>query len=310
MAEVTGAVRSPEKLGRARIEGPTWIVLFGCYSLWFASLWITAELGWIGLIPLAVATALHSSLQHEILHGHPTRSAAINEALVFLPLGLFIPYRRFRDLHLRHHNDDRLTDPYDDPESFYLSTSSWQRRCGVLRALLLFNATFAGRMIVGPALAIAGFLSSEFRALVGGDRRVADAWARHVVGLVPVLWIVALASIPLWVYALFVAYPALSLIMVRSYIEHRAAETNAERTAVVDAHWTWRLLFLNNNYHSVHHELPALAWYELPQIWRNRREQVLEKNRGYYYPGYGAVMRQWMFRQREPVIHPFSHDGS
>ena len=40
--------------------------------------------------------ALHSSLQHEALHGHPTRHAPVNEALVFLPLGLFYPFRRFK----------------------------------------------------------------------------------------------------------------------------------------------------------------------------------------------------------------------
>ena len=64
----------------------------------------------------AAGDAAHSSLQHEALHGHPTRSAALNEALVFLPLGLLFPYRRFKMLHLRHHNNSALTDPYDDPE--------------------------------------------------------------------------------------------------------------------------------------------------------------------------------------------------
>jgi hypothetical protein len=61
------------------------------------------------------------------LHGHPTRSAALNEALVFPALGLFVPYRSFRDTHLRHHNDANLTDPYDDPESWYLPLPEWNR---------------------------------------------------------------------------------------------------------------------------------------------------------------------------------------
>ena len=39
----------------------------------------------------APLVTLHSSLQHEALHGHPTRSAALNEALVFPPLGLLFP---------------------------------------------------------------------------------------------------------------------------------------------------------------------------------------------------------------------------
>ena len=46
---------------------------------------------------------------------------------MFLPLGLFYPFRRFKGLHLTHHNDERLTDPYDDPESYYRSAMDWER---------------------------------------------------------------------------------------------------------------------------------------------------------------------------------------
>ena len=48
----------------------------------------------------------------------------INEAFVFLPIGLVWPYRRFKSIHLRHHADERLTDPLDDPESYYQAL--WQ----------------------------------------------------------------------------------------------------------------------------------------------------------------------------------------
>jgi len=66
-----------------------------------------------------LAAAMHSSLCHEALHGHPTRLKWLNEALVFAQLSLVIPYGRFHDLHLVHHTDENLTDPYDDPESNY-----------------------------------------------------------------------------------------------------------------------------------------------------------------------------------------------
>ncbi|MBR7508578.1 fatty acid desaturase, partial [Mycobacterium tuberculosis] len=67
------------------------------------------------------------SLQHEALHGHPTRSGWLNELLVSLPLGLFYPYRRYKHLHLKHHADERLTDPYDDPESYYRALGDWDK---------------------------------------------------------------------------------------------------------------------------------------------------------------------------------------
>ena len=290
--------------GRAAFEWPTWAALAGCHATWALALILWDMLGPFVAVPAALAVAFHSSLQHEVLHGHPTRSAAVNESLVFLPLGLAIPYRRFRDLHLKHHNDERLTDPYDDPESFYLPPERWAGLCAVRRALFWLNATFAGRLIVGPALAMYGFWRSEIGLLRAGDARVPGAWARHLAGVALVLGIVRLAGVPLWEYVLFAAYPGMSLIMVRSYIEHRAAEKAEHRTAIVEASLFWRLLFLNNNFHSVHHRLPSLPWYRLGAIWRAEREGYLTRNGGYLVRGYGEVLRRWGLRPREPVVHP------
>lgn len=295
--------------GRLRVEGPTVLALIGCYGTWAVGLWLYGAVGVFALPVLAVAVAFQSSLQHEILHGHPTRSAALNETMVFPALGLFIPYRRFRDLHLRHHNDERLTDPYDDPESFYVPIRDWRGRPELFQALLLFNGTFLGRMIVGPGLAMAGFWCAEARLVWQGADRVRDAWARHAIAILPVLAAVGWAGMPIWLYVLGVAYPAMSLIMVRSFIEHRAAEDAPHRTVIVEGHWFWRLLFLNNNYHAVHHERPALAWYRIPRVWEAERADVLRENAGYHYAGYGEVARQWLLRRREPVVHPYVGHG-
>lgn len=303
MAEVGGASCADRK--RRRAEWPTWTALFGCYAVWATAVYLSEPLGWAMAIPLALATAFHSSLQHEILHGHPTRSAQVNEALVFLPLGLFIPYRRFRDLHIWHHNDERLTDPYDDPESFYIEISTWRRLGAPFRLLLLANSSFAGRMLFGPSLSIAGFVRSETWRLWQGEQGVRRAWGLHALGLVPVLAILHVAGISLWFYTICVAYPAMSLIMMRSYIEHRAAEAASHRSVFIEEHWFWRLMFLNNNFHSVHHSYPAVPWYRIPAIWRREQSQVLMRNGGYYYPGYGTVVVRWLFTQREPLVHPY-----
>ena len=100
---------------RREVEWPTLGLLAACYLVWLlATTWAAALWLPLGMALLALAVTLHSSLQHEVLHGHPFRSRRGNEATVFLPIGLFYPYRRFRDLHLAHHDDERLTDPYDD----------------------------------------------------------------------------------------------------------------------------------------------------------------------------------------------------
>lgn len=286
-------------------EWPTWVMLAICHAAWAVSLVFWDTLWPLIAVPAALSVALHSSLQHEILHGHPTRSGLINEILVSLPVGLAIPYRRFRDLHLKHHNDDRLTDPYDDPESFYLPPERWGRASPVIRAVFRINGTFAGRLVIGPALAMVGFWRTEIRLMLAGDHRVIGAWLRHGVGVAVVLAILDRAGVPVWQYVLGAAYPGMSLIMVRSFIEHRAAPTTAHRTAIVEAGPFWRLLFLNNNLHSVHHEHPTIAWFRLGAIWQRERDRVLERNGGYYLKGYGEVLRRWGIRRREPLVHPF-----
>ena len=290
-------------------ERPTWVLLAACYATWLAA---TAGLAAgseivavLCVVPAILATALHASLQHEALHGHPTRSALLNEALVFPAPGLLYPYRRFREMHLRHHDDARLTDPYDDPESWYLAEADARALAGPLRWALEANRTLLGRMVLGPWLGAAGLATADLRALRAGAPRIAGAWARHAAGVGLVLaWLVASGVNPV-LYALAVAWPAASLIYVRTFIEHRAAEAPGHRTAVVEAGWFWSLMFLNNNLHAVHHAEPNLPWHRLPERWRARREAVLARNGGHRVPGYGVVFRRWLLAPREPLVHPF-----
>lgn len=301
----TGA--SAGRGGRVRlsaVEWPTWIALAAMYGAWAGVLSGYAIWGaWI-CVPGAIVLTFQSSLQHEALHGHPTRNALVNEALVFLPLGLFFPYRRFKETHLCHHNDTRLTDPYDDPESWYISDRDYSALSRPMRAILGMNATLAGRLLLGPFLAVFGFTRSDIRRMRAGDREISGAWVRHLIGLVVVLALVVASGMPVWLYILGMAIPAISLLSVRIFIEHRAAECPKQRSAVVEAGWFWSLLFLNNNLHRVHHERPAVAWYRLPALWRLDRERFLADNGGYHLRGYGEVARRWLFTQREPVIHP------
>lgn len=294
-------------------EWPTWLLLVGCYGAWLTLLVGHDVLGPFWIPPAVLLVTLHSSLQHEMLHGHPTPSRWLNELLVFPALGLFVPYRRFRDLHIAHHRDEHLTDPYDDPESWYVAEERWHRAGPLLRRLLALNATLLGRVLLGPALSLAGFWRSDWRMLSGvtgvtgvSRRKVAIAWLLHAAALVPVLTVFAWADIDPLLYIVAVAYPAMSVLMIRTYIEHRAAEAVAERTAVVEAGPVMSLLFLNNNLHAVHHRAPSLPWFALPAEWRAQRRTVLDDNGGYHFPdGYTGVAKRWLLARREPLVHPF-----
>ncbi|MBC7478773.1 MAG: fatty acid desaturase, partial [Pseudorhodobacter sp.] len=130
------------------VEWPTLLLLVLTYVTWGIGTLLWGHSALLSILLTAVAITQHASLQHEALHGHPFRNAQLNEALVFAPLALFIPYRRFRDTHLQHHFDPNLTDPYDDPESHYQDPAHWARIGTVKRALWVANNTLAGRMVL------------------------------------------------------------------------------------------------------------------------------------------------------------------
>lgn len=293
----------------ARIEWPTLLLIAACYAVWALATTVLATL-WLplGVVMTILAVTLHSSLQHEVLHGHPFGSRALNEALVFLPLGLCFPYGRFRDLHLAHHRDENLTDPYDDPESNYMDPAVWARLPAPVRLILRANNTLLGRMLIGPAVSILAVLRSDLRAIRDGDRAIRRDWLLHLAGLVPVLIWVTWAPMPLWLYVA-AAYLGMSLLKIRTFLEHRAHELARGRTVIVEGRGLLPILFLYNNFHVVHHTKPRAPWYLLPALYAARREEFLRRNQGYVYTSYGEVFRRYFLHAKDPVPHPL-RDGS
>ncbi|WP_315923522.1 fatty acid desaturase [Mesorhizobium sp. SP-1A] len=287
------------------VEWPTVALLVSCYGAWLAvGLFVWPAYPVLALVLLALTVALHSSLVHEVLHGHPTRNALANEAFVFLPLGLVWPFRRFKALHLRHHADERLTDPLDDPESYYRALWRHEELPAAMKVLLRINNTMAGRFVLGPWLASIGFVIGDVREMLAGDRAIRKAWLLHGAGLAVVLPIVAFGfGMPLWLYILVPAWLGQSLIAVRTFAEHQWSEHPGGRTIIVERS-PLSLLFLNNNLHFVHHSKPTVAWYRLPKLFRQDREGWVKGNNGYVYPNYLALVRAYAFKAKEPVVHP------
>lgn len=286
-------------------DWPTLGLIVLCYAgwalatTWLAGVWLPAA-----IVVTALLIALQSSLQHEALHGHPFRNRRLNEALVFLTLNLAIPYGRFRDTHLEHHRDAMLTDPYDDPETNYIDPVIWEATPGWIRRVLGWNNTLIGRMILGPLIGQVTFMRSEGQLIADGDRAVLRDWLLHGVSAgIVLIWIVGFAAMPLWAYVL-AAYAGLSILKLRTFLEHQAHESARGRTVVIADRGLFALLFLNNNYHVVHHMHPRVPWFQLPALFAGNRDKYLRRNHGYFYDSYWNVIRAHAFRAKDSVPHP------
>lgn len=294
---------------RLRAELPTWLALLVCYGLYTVLTVYAAALPFgIEYIALAFVLAFHSSLQHETIHGHPTQFDGVNEALVFLPLGLAFPYRRYRDTHLAHHNDNCLTDPYDDPESWYLDPDNWNKMSRPMRTLLAVNNCLIGRMLIGPGLGFVRFVLADARLIANGRADVAGAWVLHLIGGAIVIWWITARGMWLPGY-LLACYFGLSLINLRSFLEHRAEMRVRGRSAVVEDGGLLSILFLNNNLHAVHHAHPTTPWFALPDLYRQHRERFLQMNGGYVLPSYWTVFRRYGIVAKESPAHPLMING-
>ncbi len=287
-----------------RFDWRTLALIAGCHALWALSgtaLWLAAP--WLAWPLLTISMVLHSSLQHEVAHGHPFKNRIASAALVLPALGLWIPFLRFRDLHLAHHRDSRLTDPYDDPETNYLDPAAYRRLPRPVRRILDFNNTLLGRMAIGPAIGLAHFIRKDALAVAAGDRRAALGWLLHLPALAPVAAFVLAAPVPAAAYVA-ATYAALSILKIRTFLEHRAHETPGGRTALIEDRGPLAFLFLNNNLHIVHHTHPTAPWHRLPALHAEDPESYLARNHGYRYGGYAEIFRRHFLKAKDPVPHP------
>ena len=301
-----GARRGPGRLGV--IDWPTlaaialfWVALV---ALGFGSAHLPTIVVLGGLVLLG---GFYMSLQHEVIHGHPTRWRAFNRLLVGAPLGLIHPYARYNSIHLAHHNSN-LTDPVVDPESFYVLPATWADAGQLQRLILRVNRTLAGRLLLGPFLSAWHMLRWDLH-LTWRNRDVRRAWFVHAAASLLVLAIVFACPLPSWMFVLGFVYGGASMSALRSFVEHRAVP-GAERSAIVYSNWFFGLLFLNNNLHNTHHELPGAAWFHLPALTRTFDADEAVASGAGVYRGYAAIIRRHLFRPFDQPMHPLSETVS
>ena len=299
--------QDPANAGAPHAERATFLVATLIYGGWFGftlwaarlPLWLVAPFGgWL--------IAWHGSLQHETIHGHPTALRWVNRLLGFAPLNLWMPYLRYERLHLAHHLAEHLTAPGLDPEARYLSGASGP----LARAMGLATTTLAGRLLLWPPIEIGGFLASETRALIAGEAGVRRAWMIHLAGVAAVLaWLRWVCGFSLADYLIAFVYPGAALSLLRSFAEHRADHEPGRRVAIVEKAPVLGLLFLNNNLHAVHHRFPGASWRQLPGLYALHREALLHANGGLVYAGYADVVRRFLLRPHDVLVHPAAVDA-
>jgi len=288
------------------VEVPTLLLLVFVFAGWMS---VTAAYGQLSLLIVAPVTALlitlHSSLQHEMTHGHPTKWRPLNRLLAMTPLSLWIPFDRYLHTHHEHHINARLTDPIDDPETYYWTAQQLARLSPVTRAILRVDQTLAGRIVIGSFWRIWLFLRGEAGSLIRADAGVRGAWLEHLLWAIPVvLWLKLVCGMPLWLYFTAMVVPANGIQLIRSFAEHRAHPDVPARVAIVENSWILGPLFLFNNLHSLHHESPGIPWYDCPARYRAERQRLIAENGGLVYSTYFEVARRFLFRPHDVLQHP------
>ncbi len=284
-------------------------ITFGIYLTWFVIVIYGNSMPTLLLFIMGgYLVCLHGSLQHIAVHGYPTRWHWLNTLLVYPPLAFFYPYQTYRDSHIVHHKVETLTDVESDPESVYLSRAHWDSLNTLSQSIYRFNFTLLGRLLIGPFVALHRLWISEASKILAGDKSAAGVWLVHITACSAIaLFVHFVTAMPLWKYLLCFVYPGISLTLLRSYTEHRWSNDAKQRSIIVEGSFVSRLLYLNNNFHWVHHENPALPWQDVSSVYQQRRAEILNANGNFYYKGYFQMLRR-LFRDRwiDP-IHPLEN---
>ena len=289
---------------RTTVEWPTVLVLIGFGLAYLAVVLFHSSIPWpLQMIALAYLGGLSLSLGHELLHGHPTRWNLVNSAIGYIPFSLWIPFGRYKASHIQHHRSD-LTDPFDDPESNYLTPEVWQQMSSLRRRWVLFLRTTPGRFTIGVPRVIVRFWFRELRHM--GDRAVYVPWLIHLALVVPFAWwLFGVVGMNPWVYLFGFVFGGAACSALRSFVEH-CAVPQGTRSAVVKAGPVLSLLFLNINLHHTHHAEPDVAWYGIPALHREMGSDAIAAEGAGLYRSYFEVLRTYFFT---PFCQP-DHPGS
>jgi fatty acid desaturase len=284
-------------------EWPTWLVIFTVYLLWG---FILNNFESIPMAPvfLVIVLAFHGSVQHELLHGHPSDNQTVNDCLAYPPLALWYPYPIYKSLHLKHHENEHLTIPGVDPESYFVSEARWNEQSKWRQKLSVFNMTLLGRLLLAPLLHFLGLKRQMIRSLKTSNSKDTLIWIFHESIVLFLLLLIGLFfEVNIFIY-IACAYFAQSLTLLRSFYEHRVTSEPGYRSIIMKASIPMRILYLNNNYHAIHHQHPDMSWFKLGKEYNSNPEYHEEQNNHFIERGYWQWFSKFAFRSVTSPVHP------
>lgn len=293
----------PYKIG---IELPTCLLIVATYGVWCLLMVFYANLHaafWLML--MVINLALFGSLCHELLHGHPSNSQKLNDAIGAPPLSLY-PYFDYKRTHLKHHTEEDLTKPGIDPESFFILARNWRQMSVWQQKLAWINMTLAGRLLMGPARAYLALILNCRTDIRNRDTHAIRQWLVYVISSALLLCLVVfMFKIPVGMYLLAV-YLGHAVIALRSFYEHQTHSCPRHRSVIMPSIKPLSFLYLYNNIHVVHHKYPGLAWYLISGEYQRNQQYYHQSNGGFSYPGYHG----WLKYLFQPVASPVFPESS
>lgn len=272
-AQRTSLTRTSNRAGLRHLAAYLFCVMcLSAYVLAQAPFWPVAMVG------LGIMLAFFFTLQHECTHNTPFRSRWLNMLVGQITgLLLFQPFLWFRYFHMAHHRHTNIVgkDPelgdLPKPDSWFafilhLSTITYWRD----KFIVLFDNGIRGRqadyipknkslMVRSEALFMLLFYGVTGAALLYGHD-----WLLYV-----------------WIIPLMIGFPVLRLYLLA---EHGRCPHVADMFLNTRTIYTNRLIYFltwNMPFHTEHHILPAVPFYNLPAFNKYTKQHLSVTSDGY-----------------------------
>ena len=243
---------------------------------------------------LLAAGALHgiSLFTHEGVHGTLSSRLWWNRALsIVCAQPVLQNYSAYKVLHLKHHHH---LGQEGDPDH-YANYTNWS---------WLEFAMHWGRLIIGYPVYIVAIPILGFRQGTASARRwivfevcLLGFLIGGVIWLVPWLWLLHGWLIPMLIINTLVNIRGMSQ---HTFLEHQSDLVLGTRSILTNP--VTAFFMCNENYHLEHHLYPAIPWYQLPQLHRALRKELVARGAP-YIPSYFAFVREFVVKslRRSPL---------